>query len=358
MSSKFLLQLILVICFCTPVLLANETAEHLDSVLVSWSEHRSRPATVKIHFLTSNLPCKDQKLSVEEVQQLVDRFEFAPNEAFLMEFVRAFNPEVIERHRNHDQSTGPWELWRDVVYLDDGVSKRSQGKYNEHIVARGLHLMYSKHLSRQMTAYEKGRCMVYFYDRGWLLGIPPERVLEQIETAEVDSDVLRLSGEDVGEWVLDKQTHLPISQKSMDDNSSFGRLTYYRLPTVYPGEVTAPAIRLQVDIRDGIAHNAKVTAIVDAEFNLDIPRSAFVVPVPKGAVMVDERSDERHARRLKHDIDDAAEYFFANGVPQTDQVASSSGQSQKKFDWKAFFLIANGISLIVLGVVLWRRSGS
>ncbi len=192
--------------------------------------------------------------------------------------------------------------------------------------------------------------------RPWLA--PPERVLEQIETAEVDSDVLRLSGEDVGEWVLDKQTHLPISQKSMDDNSSFGRLTYYRLPTVYPGEVTAPAIRLQVDIRDGIAHNAKVTAIVDAEFNLDIPRSAFVVPVPKGAVMVDERSDERHARRLKHDIDDAAEYFFANGVPQTDQVASSSGQSQKKFDWKAFFLIANGISLIVLGVVLWRRSGS
>ncbi len=358
MSFRFVLLLLLTAALSSPALYADETTQLLDSVSVSWDDHRSRSATAKIHFLSAVIGCKEQKFSVEDVRRLVAEFEFSADEKFMLEFVSTFYPEVIERHRQHDQSTGPWDLWDDVVLLDDGVNTRSIGRHNEHIVARGLHLMYSKHLSQQITAFEKGRCMVYFYDREWFLGIPAAQILGQVEVAQAEANSLKLSGKKSGDWVLDGETHLPISQTSMDDQSKFGRLTYYKLPTVFPGDVTAPAIRVEIDFRDGIAQKAELTAIVDAEFNLDIPQAAFVVPVKEGAVMVDQRSEERHARALKHSIENAAEYFLANGIARKTVAATPDPGSQRKFDWKAFFLIANGISLIVLGVVLWRRSAN
>ncbi|QDT35029.1 hypothetical protein [Thalassoglobus polymorphus] len=358
MSFRFVLLFFLSAGLSSPALYADETTELLDSVSVSWDEHRSRSATAKIHFFSAFIDCKEQKFSVEDVHRLVAEFEFSADEEFMQEFVSTFHPEVIERHRQHDQSTGPWDLWDDVVLLDDGINRRSIGRRNEHIVARGLHLMYSKHLSQQITAFEEGRCMVYFYDRDWFLGIPPAQVLEQVEHAHSEAGSLKLSGKKSGDWVLDAETHLPISQTSMDDQSKYGRLTYYKLPTIFPGDVTAPAMRVEVDFRDGIAQKAELTAIVDAEFNLDIPKTAFVVPAKEGAAMVDQRSEERHARALKHDIEDAAEYFLANGIARKAVAATPISGSERKFDWKAFFLIANGISLIVLGVVLWRRSAN
>lgn len=336
------------------VLAESDHAEILKRVAASWASQQSSVASAKVKFLWTHLTIDETQHTVEEVEELLQTFKFTADEDCVRRLIQLFQPSVLERHRRHDQSTGPWNLWWDYTLLDDGQRTRISSSTNEHLLANGLHLVASRHLAGQVSAFERGQSRYSFPDLQFLLSTPPIGLLDEIETVDSAGDTVRLITKYGEAIVLDQELNLPVIQKAINKETGFGRIKFFRDPVLFPGDVTIPMYQLEVGFREGVARSIEFSAVVDAEFNLNLPDREFVMAADKGTVLVDKRNDEGRSLRLEQGIEDVAEFFQASGI----SGGVTPPPPKSSFSWKNFFLIGNGIFLILVGVILWRRGGS
>ncbi len=119
--------------------------------------------------------------------------------------------------------------------------------------------------------------------------------------------------------------------------------------TEYPGGVVIPSVRIVTMYRQGRLNTLRVFMIEEAEFNGPVSEDLFIMPVPAGTVVVDERFAQRHARRTREAVDDVRSILAPASV-SVPHIADSKGPN-----WR-LVLILNGIALIVFATVLWRRA--
>lgn len=119
--------------------------------------------------------------------------------------------------------------------------------------------------------------------------------------------------------------------------------------TEYPGGIVMPALRIAAGYRKGRLNSLRVFIIEEAEYNGPVPEDRFVMPVAAGTVLVDDRFPETRVGRTKSATDDVRSILAPVGVP-AGSVPPSGGPR-----WR-IVLILNGIALIIVAAVLWRRA--
>lgn len=309
-------------------------------------------STSEIRFLKTTMTVEKTGLTPEQVTEIVDGLESGPGEELFSEVIHKMNPTLEERFAAHDQKQQPWSLWEERKLFFDGFSERSIGQDDEHLRTENLHLVHD-FKSRMVECYDSGQSPIFYYGLEWLLSLPPPRLLDEAEVIESNAETLRLDLGNGRQIVVDAESHLPVREESLGPDGTITKLIFYRYPTSYPGGVTLPAMKMQVGFKGGVAKNVLLSAILDAEFNVDIPSDRFEMPVKEGTVLADVRNNERRSQRIKNDVANAIEYFLASEIATTRPVAPAAPQG---FSWKSFLLIANGIFLIVLGLFFWRKS--
>lgn len=349
----FLRYYLLFITFlCMVSLNTPGSSADTTSVSASWSSLKSAAATAEIRFLKTTMTVEKTGLSPKQVTDIVDGLEAGPGDDLFSEVIHKMNPALEKRFSEHDQEQQSWSLWEERTLFFDGFSERSIGDNDEHLRTENLHLMHN-FKSRAVECYERGQCPFFYYGLEWLLGVPPPHVLDDADVVDASAASLKLDLGNGRHIVVDPENHLPIRDETIGGDGSISKLIFYRNQTSYPGGVTLPAVKLQVSFQRGVAKHVMLSAILDAEFNLDIPAEKFEMPVKEGTVLADLRNGERRSRRVKNDVSNAGEYFIASETVTTRQAAPVVHQG---FGWKSLLLIGNGIFLIVLGVFFWRRS--
>lgn len=348
---KLLFQFFMVINFSLVVLYAADIASLIPAIETSWNSQKSSASTSRITFYESFFDCRKSKLSVEDVVEIVDGLELSRDEKVIEELVEKFNPEFFKEQQAHDQKKQKWSMWEKRTLISDGFRERSTGEDDEHVVARGLHLMQSRS-NNEITCYEQGQCDYHYHQLDWFLAVPPEKVLQDVVSIEEGELTHTLRWKSGGWMNVDAESQLPIDEEIVSASGEILKKTFYRERSVYPGDVLIPAIRIEISFRESLARHVMVTVVEDARFNVDISESEFVLPAAANSTLADLRNNKRRGRRTKHDIEDSAEYFLAGALGSNAVVPAAS----RSFNWKAFFLILNGVVLIVLGVILWRRT--
>ena len=345
--SRFLFLFIAVVHISAISLDAADVA----AIEASWSSQESSAATARIVFYETFFDCRKSKLSAEDIAGIVNGLNLSHDEKVIEELIQKLNPEFFKKQQAHDQKKQKWNLWKKWTLIDDGFRERVTNEDKEHVIAHGLHLV-SDRLNHEINCYERGQCEYHYYQLNWFLDVPSVKLLQNVVSIDESDSKLTLRRKS-GSWmVLDVDSHLPIDEELISSSGELMKKTFSREFAVYPGDVALPAIRIEISFRDSLAHHAMITVVEDARFNVDVSESEFVLPAVAKTSMADYRGEKRRARRLKQDIDDSAEYFLA-GALGTNSVAPTDPQT---FNWKAFFLILNGVVLIVLGVALWRRA--
>jgi len=337
---------------CAVSIQAIGSSSDTDSVLASWQSLRSATATADIRFLKTTMTMEESNLTPEQIAAVIDGLESEPGSQLFSEVIHKLNPALEQRFSEHDQEQQPWSLWDDRMLYFDGFSERTIGENDEHLRTWNVHLVHN-FKSRGIDCYEQGQCPIFYYGLDWFIGIPAPRLLDEASASETSPGQIKLDLENGKQIVVDAETHLPIYEESVDPDGTVNKVTFFRDQTSYPGNVSLPAVKIQVGFKNGFAKHVMMSAILDAKFNVEIDETKFEMPVSEGSILTDLRSGERRSRRTKKDVSNAVEYF-----------AASEGQARpfaapvavKGFDWKSFLLIGNGVFLIVLGFIVWKKS--
>ncbi len=348
---KKIFQVVTIFSLLVTILYASKTPSQIAAIEASWSSQKSSAATARITFYKTLIDCDELKLSVEDVVEIVDGLKSSRDENFRSNLIQKFNPKLFKKHQAHDQKKQKWDLWGKRTLINDGFRERSVGSDTDHVIARGLHLIHNQ-LNHEISCYERGLCEFHYHQLDWFLAVLPTKALQKVVSVEEGEGTQTLRWKS-GSWlVVDAENQLPIEEEVIDSTGTIAKRVFFREFAGYPGDVMLPAIRIEVSFRDSAARHVMVTVVDDAQLNVDVPEFEFVLPAPAKSVMADLRNNQRKAQRIKQPVEDSAEFFLASAVSANVKVPTVA----QSFNWKAFFLILNGLVLIVLGVTLWRRA--
>ena len=208
--------------------------------------------------------------------------------------------------------------------------------------------------SQSVECYELTHTPLFYYGYKWLVSIPHPDKLNHVTSIKKSGSRLILNlGKN--QLIVDNESHLPIHESIKTPIGHIVKEVYYLNPTSFSGGVTMPAVKIEVSYRGPHARLMKLTAIIDAEFNVEVDDDAFALPVKKGTALFDLRSDTRISRIAKSDIKDVLEYFdVSETVPR--EIPAAGDPVPQDTNWVGLLLIINGLYLIGLSIVLWRKA--
>lgn len=114
----------------------------------------------------------------------------------------------------------------------------------------------------------------------------------------------------------------------------------------YPGDIVFPTVVLEARYWNRSLGGLKVSIVEEARFNEPLQADAFAVAVTGGTAIFDERGDERrvfHAPSATHDVKELV-----------DRMGTIRASGRHGF--RAAALVIGGVLLVIVAVVLWRRS--
>jgi hypothetical protein len=121
--------------------------------------------------------------------------------------------------------------------------------------------------------------------------------------------------------------------------------------TTYPGGISLPGLRLRIGYEQGTLRFLEMYHLSESRLNEPVSADHFQMAVRKSAKVVDHRQPaETNVWRVPEDRADVRSLL----VPVTVTEQTHKRWTGATF-WKAVLLV-NGLGLIVLSVVLWRRS--
>lgn len=339
----------------------DDSATLLRSIRLSRESRVSEVSSAEIRYFWTVIDCTvpDQPpLTLNDFEERLSGVTWRADVEFVRSLIGQLNPALYTKYLEHDQRRSPWVLWEEVQFSTDGLQARSAGEVDEHLISRGLQLRYAKQLQGQVDAWELGASSYYFHDLAWFQGLFSDQLFTVVQEVQQGTDEVTLVLEENQTLVLDAETLLPIRLQQISDSAGNGKLVLFFEPTLFPGDVMLPTFRIQATVREGLVKRVEMTAIAGAEFNVNIPEERFRLPVPAGKLLVDFRSPNRIRERVTRPLVDAAEFFLAGelGRVTVGERELPPGMQPAGGGWKSFLLIANGLFLITLGLILWKRS--
>lgn len=120
------------------------------------------------------------------------------------------------------------------------------------------------------------------------------------------------------------------------------------------GGVRYPTSRLRFEYTDGAVTDVEAVAVQQAEFNVRVEPSEFVVPIPAGTTVVDVREGEPAVVRVKQPIDDLVAALDA-GLPtkvRPTKVDLEGADASSTSRWRIGLILLNVVVVAILLVVV------
>lgn len=348
-------------------------SEHpsVASVEAVWSGMRSEVATARIESqVSSGVLWKPIRISAREIALKIDSIEASDPEEKIYQLIEVFNPEALKQHKSYS-GPGEWKMTFVETLLNNGVSERTTGLEFDHVMVDDLHLVKSFPVKNPPTvetvkAYVRSQPRWGFHR---LVSYLPTSELTNFRPIEVKSSntegniseeyiVRNESGSTV---TIDGEHLLPleiITRNSADATPN--KVRFFREYTLFPGDVLMPLEHYEFSLdSSGELKSWSVKLIRSAVFNVELNESEFKMPASSGAIAIDLRNPEyNRGSTLQQSFSDVKEYFHAQAEyimnMQPEQPLESSIR-EMNFSWRSLLLILNGIVLMVIGFVLWRR---
>ncbi|MGE4002319.1 MAG: hypothetical protein AB7I48_19090 [Planctomycetaceae bacterium] len=289
--------------------------------------------------------------SPERVRALLADYDLLSIPDSLRELVLALDPEP----RPPDP---PWET-RTFYMLGD--KRRADTSQDVIQLVDGEHEMTYEGLNSQLRVEPRGKSDIHRTMIEDFRSYPPPgrdglkaadfRIVQQDSEQIVLESVLPAgapAGMIPSRCTFDRTTSV-MTHYIEYDRGKVDREIWQRALTEYPGGIVMPALRIAPGYREGRLSSLRVFIIEEAEYNGPVPEERFVMPVAAGTVLVDNRFPEPRVRRTKDASDDVRSLLVPVSYPAAGIPSRSSSS------WR-MVLILNGIALIVLATVLWRKA--
>ncbi|WP_146510747.1 hypothetical protein [Thalassoglobus neptunius] len=343
----------------------------VESVEAVWAGEISRVTTARIESqVSSGALWEPLQISPREIALKIDSIETSDPEEKIYQLIEVFNPEAFKQYKSYS-GPGEWTMTFVETLLNNGVSERTTGPEFDHVMVDDLHLVKSFPLKDPPTdetikAYDRSQPRWGFYR---LVSYLPTSELTNFRPVEVEP--LPSEGNTVGEYIvrnasgstvaIDGEHLLPLEiviRKSEDAIPS--QVKYFRDYTLFPGDVLMPLEHYEFHFdSEGKLKSWSVKLIRSAVFNVELNESEFQMPASAGAIAIDFRNPEyTRGNTLQQSFSDVKEYFLAQSEyikNMQPEPPLESSIREVNFSWRSLLLILNGIVLMVIGFVLWRR---
>ncbi len=326
---------------------AETIREIFDQVAAQREEIFSAKITYRWHLATYRKPDN----TPDRVRALFNQYDLIGDPDSLRELVHTLVPEPAT-------IDPPWELRtfhmlgekrradtsRDVIQLVDDDREMTYEGFNKQLTVdqRGKSNIH-------LTAIRDFRCN----PPGPPYGLKVEDY--RVADSTADSVTLEMIPSEEGpdgispyRYTFDRATGV-MSHYAVTHNDGLAREVWQLGLTEYPGGIVMPSLRIVTMYRQGRLNSLRVFIIEEAEFNGPVSEDLFIMPVPAGTVVVDERFAQARARRTREAVDDVRSILAPVSVP-VPRIADGNGPN-----WR-MVLILNGVALIVFATVLWRRA--
>lgn len=321
-------------------------SEDVTTFKALWDGYRTEIATARIDYTVTRMQIKPTTL--EDLKQRLEQVNLNQHEGLFERFLAEFSLRW----------DGKRKAWIDSTLMVDGNNVKSTGDYYNHLKVRKLHLVFDNR-AKSVTGYNRGECQLAVIDVASFRDVPNQSYVENKVPMKEVGPLLRMETE-TGHWMtVDPLDGLPREHLvTLNGSTRPYRYRQYSQHAIYPGGIIMPAVRIDAHYEEeGISH-VELRVVRDAEFNMEVNESEFVIGLEKGTNWFDNRSYFTGGQVFEP-VRDAIEYYEVTEVPQAPPVNSEDvrieEQSSFLFSWQGFLLILNGIALIALGVHFWHR---
>jgi hypothetical protein len=345
-------------------LTAEQKAEFKSSYLPVWEGYRSDISTGEIDYLFVIFTLKERKLTCDEFLHELRSVSLVPDETLARRLVERFCPEKLTGSLPDDEATLR-AIEDKRIFRQQGNERRCVSEIFEHVVTGDVHLLADRP-NKGVKAYRRGACNYLYETLEWFRTIPNESLVDGSTVFRVDADLWRLeyygpaseAERKHASWLLLDQTDgLPRQWRmiSPKDGSTL-RMEVFEEMTQYPGDVLLPAVHLRANVSNGYVSNVRMTVIREARFNIALEEDAFRLSVPANWSWYDLQVEPKSGGRWTEPVADVAAFFRGRTGSEAPSPPTGRGKGFTATSWRPLLLILNGAVLIVIGVVLWRRS--
>lgn len=314
-----------------------------------WETRRSEIQTADVHYRMFHGVKLDPPLTMEQLEQRIDEFELRTAPRRALEFLGAvsaskFKSDVATRRLCIDGPKARYECG-DTIKVHDADYLFHQDLFNKTIQVNWT-----------------GASITPIPPLTWLRDIPPDLVLqpENLTITETTSNIdlaydtsIEIQGQTQPlrrEFQFDKISGIPLRRHYITNSKPTETLYQLALVTgpdgvVFPGCVIR--LKYQTEGPGDLVREIDLTELVDSRFNHSISPDTFVMPKPRGFVLLDHRAGEKRLGSINEDVNNAKS--LVNPV-----VTIDFGPAPVSWQRRAFFMV-NGLLFIALGIWLWRR---
>jgi len=330
----------------------------IQAILDHVAACRDEVVSAEIHYRWHISTYRNPANTSERVRTLLDESDLIGDPDSLQSLVDALDPFPVP--------TAPVWQTRDFVMLGD--KRRADTSGGAVQLVDSDHEMTYSGINRQLDIENRGNSYVHKTQIEDFRSFPPTRLTaDRYRVAKHDHGLITLAVrplEDgqrgaatsadsrdpkspIAEYTFDEVTHVMTHGVTYSRGQVYKEFWQQAL-NEYPGGVILPTLRIKAIYDKGILKSLTVWLIAEARLNGPVNEERFVMTVPKGTVIVDNRLNESVIRKVKKPIDDVRSIL----VPV---IASNPEEAhQGGVDWR-WILILNGVGLIGFSVWLWNR---
>ncbi|SFI28220.1 hypothetical protein SAMN05421753_107170 [Planctomicrobium piriforme] len=359
-------------------------AQQVQSALTAqWAGYQSEIVSAEIEYTSLHFQIKSQIFTPEQFQAALAKIDFlrtddADRALLARQLMQTFCPERLEAKESVSSegvksqavaATSPLSPQRRKLLLQ-GRERRCTTPQMEHVLTEDLHLLAAPSNS-DVKAFRRGNCPYWFEGLEWFRTVPHEVLFKSCQLNRVAATQAALPHSSGDLWRLDyvekPETHgsrvfldvgdgLPRRWELVSPQSgNMVRLELYHDYVTFPGNVLCPTVRVEADFKQNKATSVQLTVIEQAKFNQPLSADAFRLTAAKGWGWFDWQEPDHHSGVWPQAVADVAA-FFRNRTRSVALTQEASTGSSPVRSWRSLLLLLNGGVLVVVGIVLWRRS--
>ncbi len=330
----------------------------IQAILDHAAACRDEVVSAEIHYRWHISTYRNPDNTPERVRTLLDESDLLGDPDSLQVLVDTLEP--------FPALTAPvWGL-RDFIMLGD--MRRDDTSRGGIQLVNGEHEMAYDQLNRQLDVSSRGGSYIHKTQIEDFRSFPPSqltadrlrmtshqhglitlaiRPLDEGRRGEATPAASQVPASPTAEYTFDDATRVMSHSVRYHHGHVYEEIWQNAL-NEYPGGMILPSLRINTLYREGILKSLTVWLIDEAMFNEPIDEDRFVMTVPEDTVLVDNRLKETVVRKVKKPVDDVRSIL----VPV--MAGNPPDAHQEGMDWR-WILILNGVGLICLSVLLWRR---
>lgn len=327
----------------------TEDRARLERFVALWESQQTEIASCEItyRYFHSDLAAKPSR---EELESALRAHDLTAGPDAMRQFITALNG-------------APFRVdppWVEASLVFEGRKRRNnQGVFQ--FVDDGELAIHRDGLNRQFNVYESGRGQLSSDSLDDLRMLPdvPLRAEEFVVVGRSDDGVRvrplyhdenGATSVSLREYRVDEATGVILGLSVTYENGQPYREVRFLGLTELPGGIAFPRASVHAAFHEGKLVILTIRAIDSIRFNEPVAGAAFVMPAEKTNVVVDYRQDE-FAFPLAQDTSDLFVTMRERAAPPRHAPARSRGLGHR-----LPLLVLNGLFLIVVGALIWRRS--